>query len=308
MLKKTYMYNDVTIVEMPASMLRVVWLDREKRTGGDVTRDGNFCNANFFGYYEETGIEFRLPAGHLKCDIYPGFQLHSIEEHYMHERGKISDDGGKFTFDSGKWEYMNPCYGHAPSTLFIENGKATIVDTEYLAGHENADYAISGVPVLRNGDDVSFYNYVLAQGWTKDTVRAAYHVFVGVKDDPSMVYVMYYQSKTGNLIYGMEFFNQIKGAGFRDIIKLDGGGSFIFKCPDLGNSKLTSTTRVIDAVLTFDEPIEEPNPDVIDKAEVMASIEQLQAKTANLSRSLYDINRYIAELNTEIDTLKKKLQ
>lgn len=307
MLKRVYTHNDITIIEMPASMLKVVWLDREKRSGGDVTRNGNFCNANFFSYYDEGGYEFRLPIGHLKCDVYPGFRLHEMEDHYMRERGKFSEDGSKFTFDSGKWEFMNPCFDTAPSTLFIKYGKAWIEDLRYLGSREDADYAVSGVPVLRNHDDVSFYNYVVPQGWTANTVRAAYHVFVGVKDDPSMVYVMYYQSRTSNLVYGMEFFNRIKDAGFRDIIKLDGGGSFIFKCPDLNISKLTSTTRIIDAVLTFDEPIETPDMNLIDKTKVAASVEAMENRITSMAETIADMTQTLADLSAELGTLKKRL-
>ena len=297
--KRTYSHNGVTILEMPTEMLKIVWLDREKREGAIVTEHGNFCNANFFGTYDEGSVNFTLPAGHLKCDVLPGYPLHGPEDKYMHERGKV--ENGKFTFDSGKWSYMNPTSGNAVSTLFIRDGKAFVADAVTLDAYQNCDYIISGVPCLRNGDDVSFYGYVQPQGWGVDTVRATHHVFVGVKDDPTKIYVMWYQSTTKNLIYGMEFYNKIKDAGFRDILKLDGGGSFIFKCPDIPEiSKMTSTVRCINAVLTFDElPEPEPEP-ALDPTELLASVAQLQS-------ALTDMAQTLASAQIELSTLKKKI-
>ena len=295
MQKTTFTHNGITIVEMPVDLFKVVWLDREKRTGAQVTQNGNFCNANFFAYYDEAGYSFRLPVGHLKCDIYSGFELHEVEEHYMHERGKI--EGSKFT-----WEYDNPCYGKAVSTLCVRNHKAFVNDIIVLDTYQDCDYIISGVPVLRHGEDVSCYNYVIPQGWGLDTLRSAYHVFVGIKAAlADTIYVMYYQSTSNNLIYGMEFYNKIKDLGFQDIIKLDGGGSFIFKCPDLNLSKMTSTVRIIDAVLTFDElPIPE-DPTKIDKAEVLKSVQSMQTQILSMVNNL-------DKLNAELQNLTIKLQ
>lgn len=294
MNKKTYTQNGITFVEMPVDMLKVVWLDRNKNTGAQVTKNGNYCNANFFAYYDESGVSFRLPVAHLKCDIYPGFQLHAQEDHYMHERGKI--EGNKFTFDSGKWQYDNPCYRKAVSTMFIRNHQAFVRDEIYLDKYQDCDYIISGVPVLRKGNDVKCYDYVLPQGWGEDTLRPALHVFIGVKKDKAdTIYVMYYQSTSNNLIYGMEFYNKVKDLGFYDILKLDGGGSFIFKCPDLGISKSSGGTRIIDGVLTFDEPLQITQLD----------IDEVRAKINALSDYISRAAEGIAIASEELDKLKK---
>ena len=294
MNKKTYTQNGITFVEMPVDMLKVVWLDRNKNTGAQVTKNGNYCNANFFAYYDESGVSFRLPVAHLKCDIYPGFQLHAQVDHYMHERGKI--EGNKFTFDSGKWQYDNPCYRKAVSTMFIRNHQAFVRDEIYLDKYQDCDYIISGVPVLRKGNDVKCYDYVLPQGWGEDTLRPALHVFIGVKKDKAdTIYVMYYQSTSNNLIYGMEFYNKVKDLGLYDILKLDGGGSFIFKCPDLGISKSSGGTRIIDGVLTFDEPLQITQLD----------IDEVRAKINALSDYISRAAEGIAIASEELDKLKK---
>ena len=294
MLKKTFQKNGITFVEMPVDLFKVVWLDRNKNDGAQVTYHGNYANANFFAYYDEGGVSFRLPVAHLKCDIFPGFQLHAQEDHYMHERGKI--EGDKFTFDSGTWEYQNPFYQKKVSTLFIRNHKAFVRDEAYLDNYQDCDYIISGVPVLRYGNDVKCYDYVLPQGWGEDTLRPALHVFVGIKkDNADTIYVMYYQSTSNNLIYGMEFYNKVKDLGFYDILKLDGGGSFIFRCPDLGVSKSSGGVRIIDGVLTFDE--------LAEKAEI--NVDEINTRINKLRERIADAAKSLAAMSDELDLLKK---
>ena len=58
-------------------------------------------------------------------------------------------------------------------------------------------------------------------------------------------------AKSGNMIYGMWFWNIVKEEGFSDIIKLDGGGSYFCR---IGGRVLSGSggTRAINAYFTWD--------------------------------------------------------
>ena len=91
------------------------------------------------------------------------------------------------------------------------------------------DYAVTGVPVIRNGKDVKFKTYVVGQGWDGSTLYATKHIFVGLKAGSNKIYVMGWKSSTGNLIYSGEAYKKFSAMGFTELIKLDGGGSYMMK-------------------------------------------------------------------------------
>lgn len=228
---------DIRVVEVPVARFAIRMVDKPKMDCGV-----NTANAGFFGNYSEQGDKFTLPVGHLICD-YAAESEHT--RFYCEQRGKF--DGDKFAFDCSKWSYMNENHqGKALSTLVIRGGKASVVDTVELP---EADYAISGVPVLRNGGDCKWGAYVSKQGWSAGTVRATWHTFVGIKDDPTVVYVIGMKTTTENMVKSSEAFNALKAEGFVDAIKLDGGGSFYFN--DNGKIQATSENRRINTVLDF---------------------------------------------------------
>lgn len=134
--------------------------------------------------------------------------------------GKV--EGSKVRYDSGKYSYGNSYCGKAQSTFVVKNGVAAVKDLVTL--DDAYDYAIAGVPILRNGNDVSWYNYCAKQGWLADTVRGTYHTFLGLKGD-GKIYVMSWCSTAKNMVYGMQAYRKFKPMGFREVIKLDGGGS-----------------------------------------------------------------------------------
>lgn len=292
MRKEVIKYNGITMVKVPVDMFKIVWLDRSKLTGSIVAPGENYCNANFFAYYDESGITFRLPVGHLKCDIYPGFKLHDVELKYMNERGHI--DGNKFTFDSYKWKYDNPCFQKKTTTLIIRNGEAIINETATIDYYSDADYIVSGIPVLRNCNDVSYKNDILPQGWKSGILGPSQHILVGIgKDSSKYVYVMHYTSTSSNLVYGMEFFNKIKGFGMKDVILLDGGGSFIFKSKDLNIFEKHPENRVISAVITFDES---PDPNKVNKENIQKKLNELELHLNYVQTAVRDLKNLIDEL------------
>lgn len=222
------------IMEWPADRLQIVMVDKPK-----TQLQENEANAGYFANYDEGEDKFTLPVGHLICDYEAGSQW---TRKHCEERGSF--DGTKYRFDNSKWAFDNKLYGTKISTLVIKNGEAKIIDTVELP---HADYAVSGVPVLRNGADCKWGAYVTKQGWSTAAVRPTWHTFVGVKDDPKKVYVVGMETTSDNMVKTSEAFNVFRALGFRDVIKLDGGGSFYM---DAGGEVLTSGgSRRINSIL-----------------------------------------------------------
>ena len=177
---KYYSQNGILIAEVPVSDFKITMVDQRKKNTGKT----NIANAGFFAGYDEGGTHFTLPVGHLTCDF---AATNKYVRHYCEERGKFN--GGKFTFDSYDWSYQNQFKGKSVSTLSIVNGKASIDELAHPIA--NASYAIAGVPIMRNGDDVKFATFVRDQGWDGSTLYATYHIFAGIKEaNAATVYVM----------------------------------------------------------------------------------------------------------------------
>lgn len=247
-----------------ANAARIVMVDKPKKTAAD--RD--YCNAGFFSAYKENGQGFTLPVAHLVCD----YEADSVyTKKYCTERGKFV--GGKFLFDSGKWEFDNPCYGKNVSTLIIKDGIASIRDIKNLV---DCDYAISGVPIMRDGKDVTFKTYVKSQGWDASSLYATYHIFVGLKEKESdTLYIMCEKTKTSNMITSAEAYKKFKALGFYDVIKLDGGGSAYFN--DNGEVVSTSENRRINTIITWENEIPEegsPVKEIVAKAKSQIGVKE----------------------------------
>lgn len=206
-MKKT-IQNGVHIVETPAREFGIALVDKAKRNITGV----NYSNAGFFGNYNEKRAVFTLPVGHLNCDFLAESEW---VKHYCNLRGKLQN---------GRFAYVEP--KKALSTLYIRAGMAYINELDKLP--EDCSYAISGVPVMRNGAAVSWAK-AQAQGWEVSSLYATWHIFAGVKSDHSRVFVMAFKTKTGNLVASKEAYLRFKALGFTDVIKVDGGGSTIMR-------------------------------------------------------------------------------
>lgn len=239
---KYYQSNGIHIVEVPVSDFSIVMCDKRKKNADSK----NYCNAGYFAAFKEGGTTFTLPVGHVVCDFEANNKYVKL---YCEQRGKFASNG-KYKFDSGKWSYKNSLYGKAVSTLIVKNGIASIEDIKNLPS--NADYAISGIPVMRNGADVKFATYVRGQGWDASPLYATWHTFVGLKKDGKTIYVMGMRTQTGNMILTAEAFRKFRTLGMQDVIKLDGGGSFHMNV----NGKVVATTsenRLINTIICFDK-------------------------------------------------------
>lgn len=203
----------------------------------NVSED-RYINGGFFGAYKGSLGTFTLPVANLVCDI-----------------GRIAPDAAKYIkpyVRGGKLRYgcndnvSTQFHGRKVSTLVkTSSGKVYVADL--AEPPSDAIYAISGLPTVRGGDDVDYYNYVKAQGWDESCMYATYRNWLGIRD--GKIWVISGKTSARNYIYGMEFWKKIRGEKFDDIICLDGGGSYVRKT---GTGKYATTgNRRINNYLTY---------------------------------------------------------
>ena len=226
--------NGVRVVEVPASDFRVVLYDAKKKAMGP-----NRCTGGFFGKYkDEDGEQYILPAGHVVCDY-----------EATNERVRLRCEQ-RGTFKGGRLHYTTTLSGRPLSTLIVRSGMANIM--EVSAAPSVCKYAISGVPVLRNGIRVG-EEEVYVQGWDRSSMRATMHIFAGIKSsNADTIYVLGMKTTTGNLVSSGEAANKFKAMGLLDVIKLDGGGSYYLNAG--GITHATAENRHICTILDFGQP------------------------------------------------------
>lgn len=194
---------------VPVSAFSVEAVDAAK-----TSLDGNYTNGGYFGNYSEKGEKFTLPAGPIVADMVTDSKW---ANHYAQERDWL--DGGKLRYNSYLWAYKNPFYQRDVSALVVSGGKADIKEITELP---DCDYLLSGVPIIRYGKQVPS-EAVWAQGWDKSSLRATYHIFVGLNGDGT-IHVLGGQTTSDDLI--SEVAAKLLPLGYTDVIKLDGGGSY----------------------------------------------------------------------------------
>ena len=228
-------------MKFPPADFKITLNDTKKKTA----LPKNYCNAGFFATYAENGQLFTLPVAHLICDYYAISQL---TKHYCNERGDFN--GNKFTFDASSWSYNNPYYKKSISTLLVNtnSNKAEIKEVTSLPTGYN--YAISGVPIMRNGLPTNFNTDVKTQGWDNGSLYATWHTFIGLKEDSNTIYIMGMKTTTWNMVRTAEAYKKFESLGMHDVIKLDGGGSFYMNI----NGKAVASTyenRLINTIISF---------------------------------------------------------
>lgn len=231
--RTNYTVNGLTICR--ADDFSIEYCDRKKK---NIPED-RYINGGFFGNYKSaSGSLFTLPVGNLVCDI---GGVDPAAEKYI----KPYISGGKLRIgcdNNASAQY----HGRKVSTL-VKTRSGNVYVADLSAPPPDAIYAISGVPTVRNGDDVDYYNYVKAQGWDESCMYATYRNWLGIRDGE--IWVISGKTATRNYIYGMEFWKKIRGEKFDDIICLDGGGSYVRKT---GTGKYATTgNRRINNYITY---------------------------------------------------------
>ncbi|MGN1346096.1 MAG: M23 family metallopeptidase [Eubacteriales bacterium] len=205
----TYTHDGLTFTRCKNFAVR--YHDAPKKSG-----TGTYASGGFFANFKSAaGVPFTLPVANLVCDI-----------------GDIPAEASKYLtpyMSVGKLRYScavnqtNQFKGKKVATLVVPVSGAPYV-ADVSEPPEGCKYAISGVPTVRNGDDVDYYNYVKPQGWDESCMVAAYRNWLGIRD--GAVWLISGKTTAKNYIYGMEFWKKVRSEGFDDIICLDGGGSW----------------------------------------------------------------------------------
>lgn len=244
----TYTMRDgVHDFSVPVSAFSLELIDREKENCGD-----NYANAGYFGEYGEKP-EYKLPAGHLVADF---TATDPRTKASVEERGSIVN--GKMRFNSFGFDYFNPFYQKSVSVLLVKDGSASILEVQELP---ECAFAVAGVPVLRGGKKFTSAQ-AIAQGWDKSSLRATYHVFVGLNGD-GRIHVLGMQTKADNLLESGEVADTLLPYGYTDVLKLDGGGSYIIKtnlvsAATAENRRICSIIRMGHVVKADSEMPQEP--------------------------------------------------
>ena len=194
----------------------IKYWDKSKKKG----TVSSYINGWFWAPIKENGVAFTLPVANLVCDISLS-DVKSVAKKHLEKYVK----GGKLrysTTDNASPEFR----GKRVSTLVLPTNGTPYV-AEIIAAPADARYAISGIPVIRGGVDVSFSNFVLPQGWDMSPFYATSRNFIGLKG--STIYIVSGTSKTSNFVGTSEVYEKLKDFGFDELIALDGGSSFYHK-------------------------------------------------------------------------------
>lgn len=209
MSKKTvFSLDDVHAQVILPSAFKISKVDKYKRSIAET----NFANA---GYFALLGGGGTLPIGNLVIDGY-------VE-----------------TSANTQPSWLNTAR-HELSTITVDwKNKPHFVKKGGFREGE-VKYAISGIPIIRNGYKVSMEE-IKKEGYFGNELYDTWHGFLGVRGD-KLVYIAAKVNFT-LMPYLLEIF------GISDGIKLDGGGSFILKSDDF--VKRTSENRRINNIITW---------------------------------------------------------
>jgi hypothetical protein len=252
---KTSLYslvNGMHIIKIPVDKFKIQWWDKGKRT----TAIQDYFNLGYFAVYSENGVSFTLPVANLLADIY----LNQVEEaplKYLREWGKVENN--KVWIDcraNGSAQFK----GKSPHTLVVyQDGSVSIDPLNALPS--DAVYAVAGAPVMIGGADTSYSRDVLGEGWDSSIVRPTWHGFLGLKGERNVrceqnvccdgyIYYIGMKTTTSNCFSTSEVYKELAPLGFRDVIKVDGGGSYVLD-KDGKNIAETSGNRRVNNVGRF---------------------------------------------------------
>lgn len=210
MAKTVYTLDNVQVQVIDAWDFKLKLADAKKK---DIN-EPNYANAGFFAVADGGKT---IPVGNLVLD------------------GSIITDA------KNQADWLNTAR-RAQTTLVVHSDNTLeVVKTDDMMTVPAAKYAISGIPVIRNGRRVSL-DEIKSEGYFGNELYDTWHGFLGVRDG-RLVYVAAHLGFE-LMVYLMEVL------GIRDAIKLDGGGSFI-----LHNGAFevaTAENRRINSILTWE--------------------------------------------------------
>lgn len=221
----------------PCKDFSIVYWDKSKKKG----TANSYINGGFFGYFKEGNLDFTLPVGNLVCSVTSESSL----KYAVEKRWKPYISAGKFRFGTAN-NASAQFRGKAITTFVIDqSGKPYVVES--AAPPAGCRYAISGIPVIRNGTDVSYNSFVRTQGWDASPFYATSRNFIGIKN--GAVYIVSGTSKSGNFVASSEVYDALKPFGFEQLVAMDGGGSFYHKYK--GKADFVWSDRQVNNIITY---------------------------------------------------------
>lgn len=130
-------------------------------------------------------------------------------------------------------------YGKPLTTLCVhDNGEAHIIKTDRLDDQIGLKCAISGLPILINGQEVSLSRDIKAEGYFGSELYETFHMFATIQNGE----IWLIGTKTGHanqVTSTTVMANLLKRLGCTGtVIKLDGGGSYFIRLRDSEAKKL----------------------------------------------------------------------
>lgn len=200
----------------------IVYWDKSKKKGTAKS----YINGGFFAPYKENGVSFTIPVGNLVCDISLDEMQAAVKYTLPQIKYLKPFVHGKKLYYGAKNNASGQFRGYKVTTLVLPTNGKPYVD-ELSDVPSSARYAISGIPVIRSGVDVSYNSFVRPQGWDTSPFYATSRNFIGLKG--TSIWIVTGTSKTDNFVAKSEVYEKLKSFGFEDLIALDGGGSFYHK-------------------------------------------------------------------------------
>lgn len=236
----TYTRDGLTFTRVPAAKFKPTYWDKPK----DEAPYTKYTVGGFWAPYRTAaGVYFTLPVANFVGDC-TWENVPDTAKKYLSSRYS----GGKLRIGCDQ-NQSKDFHGKAAATLVVPRSGSPYID-DMTAPPSDCLYAISGVPTVMDGDDVDFENYVLKQGWGRDTTRAAYHVWYAVRNGE--IWLVDGQTWSSSFIYGMEVWKKVRDEGCDGMIAMDSGGSAYKKS---GSSKKpfvdTEPHRQINNIVRF---------------------------------------------------------
>lgn len=208
MAKTIFSLNEIHVQVMYPTRFRIEQVDAGKQTCKKETPEVNYFN---LGYFANMADGSTIPVGNLVI------------------HGKIITDAAT------QPNWLNT-YKHKLTTLVIhKNNNMDFYNTDDMRNIPSVKYAVSGIPIIRNGYTVSMDD-IKSEGYFGNECYDTWHGFLGIRGD-QLVYVA---AKMGfdQMVYLLEVL------GIKDAIKLDGGGSFILKNNTSEEIKTSGNRRI----------------------------------------------------------------
>lgn len=150
--------------------------------------------------------------------------------------GNLATDGNIIAHAKTNASWLNTS-GHKLTTIYTtKDGKCGITKTDDLTTISGLQAAVSGVPITVSGRKITM-DEIKAEGYFGSELYDTWHGFLGIKDS-KLVYV-------GMRCGFNDMYDTLKSLGINDAIKVDGGGSYVLKTPDVtvvtkGNRKINN--------------------------------------------------------------------